>query len=177
MPSFPSSSKMGITWAQRRPHSCGLWWNNSCISKCHNHSSMGPDEQGWSSNFVLIFSYEYKHYITEGFKNKRKKLISIPAYKITTTMKKKKLYPNKRHYTVFEKSLPATLTMTWVFYSKSKQSQRSMVDYSPQGCKELDTTECAHTQIVWARALNCGQLSGRLDVRYPEHPTRLPKRY
>lgn len=65
-----------------------------------------------NSNFVLIFSYEYKHYITEGFKNIRKKFISIPAYKITTSMKKKKLYPNKCHYTVFEKSLPATLTMT-----------------------------------------------------------------
>ena len=77
---------------------------------------MCPYEQGWSSNFVLILSYEYKHYITEGFKNIRKKLISIPTYKITTTMKKKKLYPNKCHYTVFEKSLPATLTMTWVFY-------------------------------------------------------------
>ena len=65
-----------------------------------------------NSNFVLIFSYEYKHCITEGFKNIKKKFISITAYKITTSMEKKKLYPNKCHYTVFEKSLPATLTMT-----------------------------------------------------------------
>ena len=32
--------------------------------------------------------------------------------------------------------------------SKSKQWQRSLAGYGPQGCKELDTTVCTHTNSV-----------------------------
>ena len=113
LPSFPSSSKMGITFSPVMTSQflvCdGIIAVHLSVTTTEPHALMN---RAGNSNFVLIFSYEYKHCITEGFKNIKKKFISITAYKITTSMEKKKLYPNKCHYTVFEKSLPATLTMT-----------------------------------------------------------------
>ena len=38
--------------------------------------------------------------------------------------------------------------LTPVFLPRESQGQRSLVDYSPWGCKELDTTEHTHRPLL-----------------------------
>ena len=45
-----------------------------------------------------------------------------------------------------------------VFLPGKSHGQRSLVGYSPWGCKELDMTEHIHTQIIYHR--HCGGLEG-----------------
>ena len=55
---------------------------------------------------------------------------------------------------------------TPVFLSREYHGQRNLVGYSPQGCKELDTTEATyHTRTHWmVKATSLDLLAGHVLV-------------